>query len=117
MPADRNVRILSICDRDHLRSARERALKGAGYDVESVSSDEFLRYWQVRSSAIAIICKTVNSESAVRLENLLPRYNPDIRILHLAHPPEFDRRSDERDQIPWRPRRLLRAVESMVDRT
>jgi hypothetical protein len=114
MAVDRRVRILSICDRDRLRSLRERELKNAGYEVDSVSSDEFLRFGQVRSSAIAIICTTVNPESTLRLQHLLPRYNPDIRILHLEGSFEFEPCSDRRTRRLADPGRFLQAVESMV---
>jgi hypothetical protein len=111
---DRRVRILSICDRDRLRTSRERELKSAGYEVDSVSSNEFLRFGQVRSSAIAIICTTVNPESALRLKHLLPSYNPEIRILHLDGAPEIELRPDRRAHRPAGPGGFLQTVESMA---
>ncbi len=114
MNVDRQVRILSICDHGRLRSSRERVLKSAGYDVDSISSDEFLRFCQVRSSSLAIICKTVSPESAVRLESLLPRYNPDIRILHLDRPPEVEQHRGGRAHRSPGSGQFLQAVESLV---
>ena len=114
MAVDRRVHILSICDRHRLRSSRERELKSAGYEVDSVSSDEFLRFGQVRSSTVAIICTTVNPESSARLQHLLPRYNPDIRILHLDGLPESEPRPERRAALSARPAGFLQAVESMV---
>lgn len=82
---ERVTRILSISDYDGLRLSREQLLRREGYYVESVLSTACLDVGWVRSFDVGILCQSVEIERAIRLAELLRRYNPSILLLRV-HP-------------------------------
>lgn len=78
------IRILSVCDDDSVRYSRELLLKQAGYEAESITSAALLRASLVKSFRLAIVCQSLESKQAVRVTEILRRYNPQIQVLQLG---------------------------------
>lgn len=78
------VRILSICDYDGLRLARELLLTQEGYCLKSHASSDPLDVFSARSCQLAIICHSVALEAAMRIADMLHRYNSAIYVLRLS---------------------------------
>ncbi len=80
----RQARILAISDYEGLRTSREQVLRQEGFQVESVTSQTLMGIAWVRSFDIAIFCQSVERVRAVRLADLLRRYNSKIVLLRIT---------------------------------
>lgn len=78
------IRILSICDYDGLRVARELLLKQEGYSIESHESHDAFDALSGRSFHLAILCHSVAQQYAIPIADILHRYNSHIQVLRLC---------------------------------
>ncbi|HKF46731.1 MAG TPA: hypothetical protein VKB38_05190 [Terracidiphilus sp.] len=111
------VWILEVSDYEGLRSSRQLLLEGAGYRVASVGSRDVLDADWVRRFDIAIVCQSVEPESAENVTAKLRRYHPAIQILRIHSPrsqphPAFDM---EMEGLAG-PEALFDAVRKLVER-
>lgn len=117
MTAPAESRVLSISDDPGLGLSRRLLLENAGYHLESVASDSVLTPSYARSFDAAVICQSVNPDSALQWTAKLRRYHPGIQILRVnlqAIEPDscFDGVCDALTD----PRRFLEAVGRMLTR-
>ena len=80
----RAARILSICDYDGLRLARELLLNQEGYIAESHSSVDSLDTLDVAGFRLAILCQSVAQKRAVHIAEMLHRNNSGIQVMRLS---------------------------------
>lgn len=94
-PTDRRTRILLVSDYEGLRFSRELLLRKHGYDVETMSSGQFLAKRELCQCDLAILCQSLESDRALLVGAILRRAEPSIALLRV-HPfrrslePEFD---------------------------
>lgn len=94
-PMDRRTRILLISDYEGLRFSRELLLRKHGYDVEALSSGQFLAKSELCQCDLAILCQSLESDRALLIGAILRRTEPGTVLLRV-HPfrrglePEFD---------------------------
>ena len=89
------VRILSICDDDALRSSRELILRNDGYDVVSANSIHASKTARRGEFDIVVLCHSADSQLTRQAVGFLRERNPEIRILRLnAVRPEVEGNPD-----------------------
>lgn len=79
------IRILSICDYDGLRVARELLLNQEGYSTESYASSDSFDALSGQIFHLAILCHSVAQQQAIRIADMLHRYNSRILVLRLGN--------------------------------
>jgi CheY-like chemotaxis protein len=117
VPSSPNIRILSISDDTGLRSTREDILRKDGYEIVSISSDELLSVFQIRSFDVAVMCHSVAPHRAMGLVDRLRRYNPNIRLLRVnprLH--RIDPFYDIDSEVLAGPGALQKAVKTLLNR-
>ncbi len=77
------LRILSVSDDEVLGFSREMVLRCEGYEVESVSSREYLAAPRSRHYDLAIVCQSVDPRHAGLIVAMLRRHLSLVRVMRL----------------------------------
>src|SRR4051794_19980225 len=117
MPNSPLIRVLSICDNDLVRSARELVLRKDGYEIVSISSNDLLGVPEIRRFDVAVICHSVPPARAMALVERLRRCKPEIRLLRVnPRVPGVDPYYHVDSEVLAGPGALLRGVKGLLDR-
>ena len=83
MSLGNSVRILSVCDDDHIGLTREMVLQNARYEVESRHTNFHFDAPLAGSFHLAIMCHSLDAGRAARLTASLRKLNREIRIIRI----------------------------------
>lgn len=111
------LRVLTVSDYEGLRLSRQLILEQAGFRAESCTSSSRFEVFAVRKFHIAILCHSVPSDCAIRIAEMLHRYQPRICVVRLdsserSGSPFFDRELD----LFTPPEEFLRVVREEANR-
>lgn len=88
-----SIRILSICDDEHLAWARALIFEIAGFEVETSDSENALIECQANSFQIAVLCHSIPNTQKRKLTRELKRLFPQMQIVGITSYGEVSDRS------------------------